>query len=339
MPRQARQKSELKVYHAILRGVNKQQIFECTEDYEHFVRILQRQCGLPVETRPSKVAKHRSYQEVVDEGLEPPPMIEDSTKVPDRHCYLYGWCLMGNHVHLLLKESDEPIGDVMKRISSSYVYYYNHKYDRVGHLFQERFKSQPVEDWTYFLTLLRYIHQNPLKPHLVDDLKDYRWSSWHEFLGQYTQPFTSTNVVLSRISLTELSELINQPLTDDEEDGLLDVDVKPRRTGFDDADVWQLLTQYSGATNATEFQALPRPMQKHYLYMAHEQGVGPRTLSRLTGVSYSVVYKATSAANEQYLQSLYKQMQAANMACEYNSEDEEWLTYVEQNEYAKYPEY
>lgn len=77
MPRQARQKSALKVYHAILRGVNKQQIFECTEDYEHFVRILQRQCGLPVETRPSKVAKHRSYQEVVDEGLESPPMIED----------------------------------------------------------------------------------------------------------------------------------------------------------------------------------------------------------------------------------------------------------------------
>lgn len=70
-----------------------------------------------------------------------------------------------------------------------------------------------------------------------------------------------------------------------------------------------------------------------------QQGVGPRTLSRLTGVSYSVVYKATSAANEQYLQSLYKQMQAAIMACEYNPEDEEWLTYVEQDEYAKYPEY
>lgn len=66
MARQARQKSELKVYHAILRGVNKQQIFECSEDYEHFVRILQRQCGLPVDTGPSKVAKHRRYQEVLD---------------------------------------------------------------------------------------------------------------------------------------------------------------------------------------------------------------------------------------------------------------------------------
>ena len=67
---------------------------------------------------------------------------------------------MGNHVHLLIKESDEPIGDVMKRISSSYVFYYNHKYDRVGHLFQDRYRSEPCEDLSYFITLLRYIHQN-----------------------------------------------------------------------------------------------------------------------------------------------------------------------------------
>ena len=181
MARQSRERSQLKVYHAILRGVNKQQIFECTEDYEHFVRILQRQCGLPVETRPSKVlASSLSYQAILDDEI--PPIIE-TDDTPERHCYLYSWCLMGNHVHLLIKESDEPIGEVMKRISSSYVYYYNHKYNRIGHLFQERFKSQPVEDWQYFLTLLRYIHQNPLKPQLVTDLKDYRWSSWNEFLG------------------------------------------------------------------------------------------------------------------------------------------------------------
>lgn len=157
------------------------------------------------------MAKHRRYQEVIDEDLEFQPMVaEASADFLERHCYLYGWSLMGNHVHLLLKEADEPIGDVMKRISSSYVYYYNHKYDRVGHLFQERFKSQPVEDWGYFLTLLRYIHQNPLKPHLVEDLKDYRWSSWNEFLRRCEQPFTSTQVVLSRIRLDELTEL---PLT------------------------------------------------------------------------------------------------------------------------------
>ena len=85
---------------------------------------------------------------------------------------------MGNHVHLLLKEASETIGNIMKRIASSYVYHYNHKYDRVGHLFQERFKSQPVNDFSYFITLLRYIHQNPLKAMLVDSIDEYEWSSW-----------------------------------------------------------------------------------------------------------------------------------------------------------------
>ena len=91
---------------------------------------------------------------------------------------------MGNHVHLLIKESSETLAQIMKRISSSYVYYYNHKYGRIGHLFQELFKSLPVGDWGYFLTLLRYIHQNPLKPHLVTSLREYKWSSWLEYIGE-----------------------------------------------------------------------------------------------------------------------------------------------------------
>lgn len=55
----------------------------------------------------------------------------------------------------------------MKRIASSYVYYYNRKYGRDGHLFKERFKSEPVNDMVYFVTLLRYIHQNPVKAGMV----------------------------------------------------------------------------------------------------------------------------------------------------------------------------
>ena len=110
---------------------------------------------------------------------------------------------MGNHVHHLIKESSETLAQIMKRISSSYVYYYNHKYGRIGHLFQERFKSQPVGDWDYFLTLLRYIHQNPLKPHLVTSLREYKWSSWLEYIGEEKNTFCATNVVLSRIKLEE----------------------------------------------------------------------------------------------------------------------------------------
>ena len=98
----------------MLRGVNKQQVFEDDEDYIRFLNVLRRQ------TQPDVDAQGQTFQP---------------------RCYVYAYCLMDNHVQILLKEGSETIGDIMKRIASSYVYYYNHKYDRVGHLFQERFAS------------------------------------------------------------------------------------------------------------------------------------------------------------------------------------------------------
>ena len=80
------------------------------------------------------------------------------------------------------KHSDSGVYHVILRgVNKQQIY---HKYGRIGHLFQERFKSQPVGDWGYFLTLLRYIHQNPLKPHLVTSLREYKWSSWLEYIGE-----------------------------------------------------------------------------------------------------------------------------------------------------------
>lgn len=180
MPRIARQTSSTGVYHVILRGVNKQQIFECSADYERFITTLR------VQTQE------------------------------ENRCVIYAYCLMGNHVHLLIQEKNETLGETMKRIASSYVYYYNHKYDRVGHLFQERFKSQPVENWEYFLTLLRYIHQNPLKPYLVKKLINYPWCSWKEY-DQQEQDICSIQVVLKRISLSNLSNLVYEILDEDKE--------------------------------------------------------------------------------------------------------------------------
>ena len=68
---------------------------------------------------------------------------EDGTPAGS-NCTYYAYCLMGNHFHLLIRERDERVGETIKRIASSYVYYYNRKYGRDGHLFKERFKSEPV---------------------------------------------------------------------------------------------------------------------------------------------------------------------------------------------------
>jgi len=79
-------------------------------------------------------------------------------KKQENRFYLHAFCLMNNHVHLMISEGVEDVATVMKRINVSYVYYFNNKYKRVGHLFQDRFKSEVVEQERYLLALVRYIH-------------------------------------------------------------------------------------------------------------------------------------------------------------------------------------
>ena len=79
------------------------------------------------------------------------------------------------------KEREETIGTAFRRIGASYVYWYNGKYSRTGHLFQDRFRSEPVETDQYFLTVMRYIHQNPLKAGIAKKIQDYSWSSYREY--------------------------------------------------------------------------------------------------------------------------------------------------------------
>lgn len=108
MPRRAREKSESKIYHVMLRGANRQEIFHDEEDYLRFLETLE------------KLKKKAEIK-------------------------VYGWCLMGNHVHLLMGEGREELSTTMKRIGVSFAWYYNWKYNTTGHLFQDRFRSEKVE--------------------------------------------------------------------------------------------------------------------------------------------------------------------------------------------------
>lgn len=143
MPRAPRQKSESGIYHIMLRGINQQVIFEDEEDYQKFIETI------------------KTYKAV--SGYK-----------------VFAYCLMSNHIHLLLKVEKEDVDLIIKRIAGSYVYWYNWKYYRRGHLFQDRFKSEPVEDETYFLTVLRYIHQNPMK--VGFNIDEYEFSSYNEYI-------------------------------------------------------------------------------------------------------------------------------------------------------------
>ena len=107
---------------------------------------------------------------------------------------------MSNHIHLLIREEEESLEQIFKRIGSKYVYWYNVKYQRKGHLFQDRFKSETVENETYFLTVIRYIHQNPVKAGICEKIDDYKYSSFQEYFSKAKNPpcaITATLLVLT----------------------------------------------------------------------------------------------------------------------------------------------
>ena len=94
---------------------------------------------------------------------------------------IYGYCLMTNHVHMLLYDKNDKLKLFMKSINVSYAKYYNTKYGRIGYVFNDRYHSEPVEKIKYFITCLRYIHQNPVKAMLCDKTYKYKFSSIHAY--------------------------------------------------------------------------------------------------------------------------------------------------------------
>ena len=96
---------------------------------------------------------------------------------------VYAYCLMDNHVHMVIKIEKDFLSKVMKSLMIRYVQYFNRKYERKGTLVQNRFKSKNVESQRYFLEVCRYVHRNPENAGMVKTEK-YKWSSYQEYLGE-----------------------------------------------------------------------------------------------------------------------------------------------------------
>lgn len=247
MSRKARVKSESGIYHIMLRGINQQQVFEDTEDYEKFLDIL------------------RDCKEIC-------------------RFEIYAYCLMGNHLHLLIKEGTESLEQMFKRICGRFVYWYNVKYRRIGHLFQDRFKSEPVDSDAYFYAVLRYIHQNPIKAGLCKRVGDYTYSSYLEYVN--VNDLVDREYVLGQMTIDEFVGLNNQTVDMD----CMDISEKPVNRVTDEQ-AKTMIRKISKCENASDFQALDVKVRDKYLKKLREKGISIRQLSRLTGVSFNLIRK------------------------------------------------
>ena len=262
MARRAREKSATGIYHVMLRGINRQNIFEEEADYARFRDLL--------------------FQMVW-------PVDDQRKSLPSR-CTFYAYCLMSNHVHLLVRETSEDLASVIKRIGTAYAQYYNKKYQHFGHLFQDRFKSEPVNDNAYFFTLLRYIHQNPVSAGITKTVSDYPWSSWTEYeqAAVGIQMVCNTKPVLARMPIDELRALVNELLPKT----VMVLDYDSGSTVKSDDELRTFLRDVHGILRPLDVQLMERERQEGVLHQLKLYGASIRQIVRLTGISYSIVRMA-----------------------------------------------
>lgn len=249
MPRYAREKSESGIYHIMLRGINRQDIFEEDEDRQRFTDTV-------------KHYKTISKYEV------------------------YGYCLMSNHVHLLLGEKEECLSTAIKRICGSYVYWYNWKYGRCGHLFQERYKSETVQNDGYFLIVLRCIHQNPVKVGLCGNPSEYIWSSYKEYVKNASIADTKPALEMFTNDKSKAVKLFEEYMNEANEDKCLEYEERVKIT---DSEVRAHFSRL-GVSNISDLQKEEKNKRNELIREVKSiEGITIRQLSRITGISKSVI--------------------------------------------------
>ena len=119
---------------------------------------------------------------------------------------VYAWALLPNHFHLLVRTGARPLARTMRSLLTGYAGGFNRRHHRVGHLFQNRYKSILVEEEPYLLELVRYVHLNPLRAGRVKDLAQldrHPWSGHAALVGRRTVPWQDTSTILRRFAPTQ----------------------------------------------------------------------------------------------------------------------------------------
>lgn len=246
--RTPRKQCESDTYHVISRGIGRHVIFEDAEDKQRYLDSLHVFCT------------------------------KESVTV-------YAWCLMDNHIHLLLKAPMESISAAMRKLNATYAQYFNRIYDRVGHLFQDRFKSEPVESDEYFLTVLRYIHQNPQKAGIAT-AENYPWSSYGEYIEG--PALCNTQFALEILGSRDAFVAFHGTTTgtfacmsEETTYGALSTEM-----------IREIATDAIGASALEAIATLPKNERNSLLAQLKQAGLSVRQLERLTGLGRGIIQKA-----------------------------------------------
>lgn len=244
--RKARQHAESGIYHVIVRGAGRQIIFEDDHDRLRYLDDLDR------------FAAQRSVR-------------------------ILAWCLMSNHVHLLLEGEQDAISRLLQLFGSEYAQYYNKRHDRIGPLFQSRFKSEPVETDAYLITVVRYIHENPARAGMALTAL-YRWSSYSEYVTtpRYCHTARVLDVMGSKEQFIQLHERAS---------GASGYEVMEHESvrGLREDALIEWAVKLLGEETFRHLKELPKAQRNRAVGELRRSGLSIRQIERITGIGRGII--------------------------------------------------
>lgn len=245
MPRQARTHSESGYMHLIAKGNGSLILFEDRDDYAFYLSLLRK---FAAET-----------------GID-----------------ILAYCLMDNHVHLLVRDKGRNVSLFIQKLNGTYTARFNEKYERSGHLFQDRFKSENVEDEAYLMTVFRYILNNPQKARICP-APEYEWSSYKDYgnpdsfvrTGVFWELMGDIKEYTAYIAAKNDDECMEYETVVKNDDWALDV-----------------IRKTLGVESGTVLQNWDRERRNAALKLLKEKGIRIRQIERLTGINRGVIQKA-----------------------------------------------
>ena len=251
MPREPRNKILTEFSHIMLRGVGHMNIFMDEDDHLRFMETIKRFNG-------------------------------------GREIKIHAFCLMSNHVHLLVQASPEAIPGFMKRIEGSYAQYFNSTHEHVGHLFQNRYKSEAITSDQYFLAAFRYILLNPQAAGICR-WEEYRWSSSGAYLMKDDDGITDTSLITDILGgRAEVVCFVNR---NTEDSSKIAEPVLPGKR-ITDNKALKTIQAISGLKDPLLIQGIDRETRNELLATLKKKGITIRQLERMTGINRNAIQRA-----------------------------------------------
>jgi len=259
MPRQAREVSPTGYYHIMMRGINRDSIYQSTGDKSYFIKTLKKLEGLSIAA----------------------------------------YCVMDNHVHIVLQAELAALMAAIRKLNLTYAMWYNSIHERVGHVYQNRYRSEIVTNDRHLLQVVRYVHNNPVKAGLAKEAKQYTWSSYREYLeGADIISQEQKQFVLGLISSGTAGFVAFHGEPDAHEHLDTEEDIAELRRNHAQS-VIEKFCRTHGIVDRAALKRHPELMEELIIELLQRTHLSHRKIAAFLEVSANIVHRASLAEQEQ----------------------------------------